>query len=185
MFYGFGNPPCGTTEECLADSTSDNKDASYSWWIIFVCVRNVFIFTLAAITEAIIVDFCCLRTRLFLTVAGPVVTLYTVQSKGWPFLLTYWGIYAFAFLYGDYPFARQWLYWQDAIDLFNASNPSGNVTNFTSYRNILLLAIVGGAAVSIKRFWVGLILGRNTYSRYATDLSAVMSKVLLIGQVCN
>jgi hypothetical protein len=100
-------------------------------------------------------------------------------------MMTTWGLYSFMLLYGNHPFARNWLYWQDAIELFNESNPSGGVTSLEFYRNLLTLAVIVGVLVSVKRFWIGLIIGRNTYSRYAGDLAAVMEKVLLVGQVAE
>jgi hypothetical protein len=69
--------------------------------------------------------------------------------------------------------------------MFNATNPSGGVTQAALYQRVLLLAISVGICVSIKRFWVGLFLGRQTFHRYATDLATLMQKVLLIGQVAN
>lgn len=141
--------------------------------------------TLAVITKSIVIDFLCIRTRAMLNFLGPVVTLYTVQSKGWPFLMTTWGVYSFILLYGKHKFASNWLYWQDSIELFNETNPSGGVPSHALYRNVLILAIAIGALVTVKRFWIGIIIGRHTYSRYAADLASVMSKVLLIGQVAE
>lgn len=45
--------------------------------------------------------------------------------------------------------------------------------------------IAVGGVVAIKRFYVGLILGRQTFSRYAGELEEVMRKALLIGQVAT
>jgi hypothetical protein len=159
--------------------------ASYSWWILFICVRHALMLTLAAATKAIVIDFLCVRTRALLSLCGPVVTLFTVQSKGWPFLLTSWAIYSFMLLFGDHPFAKNWLYFQKGVDLFNETNPSGGITSLAAYRNVLILGIAVGLAVAIKRFWVAIILGRHTFSRYANDLAAVMAKVLLVGQVAE
>jgi hypothetical protein len=207
LFYWADNPPCGTYDECLAKKaiefnnsilniTADNgnlfnnfwensKEASYSWWILFIFVRHVLMVTLAALSQEIVVDYLCMRTQIALKTVGPMVTLYTVQSKGLPFIMTFWGMFSFMFLYGKTRFANNWLFWQDVIDMFNASNPSGGVTGLNAYKTVLILSIAVGVSVSFKRFWVGLFLGRQTFHRYAADLAVLMRKVLLLGQVAT
>lgn len=76
-------------------------------------------------------------------------------------------------------------YWQDVIDLFNRNNPGGNITHSENYRIILILMIVCGGAVAAKRFYIGLELGKKTYSRYAQDLEKVMKKTLLLSEVAH
>ena len=49
----------------------------------------------------------------------------------------------------------------------------------------MILAVCLGIAVTAKRFWVGLFLGRQTYDRYADDLAKVMKKTILVGQVAS
>jgi hypothetical protein len=41
------------------------------------------------------------------------------------------------------------------------------------------------AVVAVKRFWVGFWFGKKTFHRYAEDLTTVMKKSLLIGQVAG
>ena len=67
----------------------------------------------------------------------------------------------------------------------NANNPSGFVTSALAYRTILLIAVCVSFVVCVKRFYVGLHLGRQTVSRYAEDLAKVMKDALLIGNVAT
>ena len=85
-----------------------SNQASVSWWLLFVGVRQVLTFTAAKATQAWLVDFLALRTRWFVKLFGPFITLLIVQSKGWPFLTLTWALYDFALLYGDGRFARHW-----------------------------------------------------------------------------
>jgi len=62
------------------------------------------------------------------------------------------------------------LYWQDTIELFNRTNPGGNVTVDSQYKSLLSLMCAWGLIVAAKRFYVGLRLGQKTYQRYAVDL---------------
>lgn len=202
LFYVFDNPPCGTQEDCLqeqyqefilgknstapfAEFFGSNRydGASVSWWLIFLGVRQAITFALARMTEAFVIDFLSLGTQLTRRFLGPVLALFIVQSKGWPVRLIFWGAYNFALLYGDRRFARHWLYWQDVIALFNRANPAGNVTHSKNYLKILALAMGVGAVVAVKRFYMGLTLGKSTYVRYAQDLERLMKKILLVSQI--
>jgi hypothetical protein len=58
------------------------------------------------------------------------------------------------------------LYWQDTIHLMNANNPSGNVLRSSQYASCLVVAMIVSFFVAIKRFWLGLTLGRKAYSKF-------------------
>jgi hypothetical protein len=104
LYHLADNPPTGKGKD------THSEYASASWWLIFICIRQVTVVTLAKCTEVIFIDFLALQTRSVLRLFGPVVTLLIVQSKGWPFLVTSWGLYNFGLLAGSHPFARHWLY---------------------------------------------------------------------------
>jgi len=60
---------------------------------------------------------------------------------------------------------------------------SGGVPDNDWYRRVLIIAIIWGCAVAVKRLWLGLHLGRKTYTNYAEDLARVMAKILLLCEV--
>jgi hypothetical protein len=157
--------------------------ASISWWIIFICIREVSIVIMAKCIEAVIVDFLAIQTRAILRTLGPVITLLFVQSKGWPFLLSCWGILNFLLITGDNRFNHHWLFWQDVWGLFNENNPSGDVTNTLWLLRICAVASALGAAVSCKRVFVGVYLGRQTFANYSDKLAIIMHKMLQVSQV--
>ena len=142
------------------------QDASISWWILFLTCRQLVTLTMALITQALVVDFLALGSRYsILRYCGPIPTLLIVQSKGWPFISTFWGTYNLILLSGDSRYARHWFYFQDFIELFNEENPGGNVINSSTNYAILRLMIIVGVCVSIKRLVVGLFLGRQTFGK--------------------
>jgi hypothetical protein len=55
--------------------TVDPNRASASWWILFICVRQVITFSLANAMQVIIVDYFCLGSRVSLSIIGPMLTL--------------------------------------------------------------------------------------------------------------
>lgn len=191
LFYLVENPPCGTQSECieqqrlnelqnLANALGNNRtattgnpfrtndlseQASISWMILFFGGRQVATFTMARMTMAFVIDFLCLRTALFVQMIGPMLTLSIVQSRGWVFVMFWWGVYNFAFNYGTNKFARHWLFFQDAVDLFNDVNPSGGFTASEPYLKAICVMVVAGFIISLKRFWVGLVLGKQTFCK--------------------
>jgi hypothetical protein len=173
----FDNPPTGKFPP------ESSEKASASWWIIFVCIRQVSIVAISKCLEVLIVDFLALQTTAILRSCGALFTLLVVQSKGWPFLMMFWGIFNFALVTGDSPFNKHWLYWQDVWGLFNETNPSGTVTSSTWFSIICTVSAIVGAAVSVKRVAVGVVLGRQTFSNYSEQLAKVMNKMLQISQV--
>jgi hypothetical protein len=182
LFYFAGNPPTGTAtgEERGTPGTTPSS----SWWLLFT-VRQVITFSMSLATQAFIIDFSCVGTRAMVRLVGPMVTLFIVQSKGWPFVVLAWGLFDFALLYGDNNFARHWLYYQDFVGLFNSENPSGHVVDSDSYRKILVISVAVALTTAAKRFVVGLYLGRQTFHHYGGQLAKVMNKMVLIAEVAT
>lgn len=163
LFYILSNPPM------QVGYNPDNKTfPSISWFILFLCVRQAITFSLARATEILLIDLVALKTRLMIRVLGPLITLVVVQSKGWPFIITWWAVYDLCMLSGEGGFANHWMFYQDIITMFNDSNPSGNITNSDWNYRILYVALVLGLVVALKRFFVGLYLGGRQYCKYET-----------------
>ena len=180
LFYVFGNPTTGVQE-----SGVDSPLASASWWLLFIFVRQLITFSLALAAQLFIIDFLALGTRVMLRLLGSVLTLLIVQSKGWPFVVFFWGVFDFAMLFGTGPFAKHWLYWQDPMALFNEKNPSGHIVDSFLYQQILTIALCLSAIVAVKRLTVGLYLGRQTFTRYGEQLASVLRKMVLVSEVAN
>ena len=83
------------------------NEASYSWWLLFVA-RQLITFNLAKFTEAILIEYLALRSKLCVWLLGPFVTLFLVQSKGWPVVCFLWSLFDFFLLYGHGEFAAHW-----------------------------------------------------------------------------
>jgi hypothetical protein len=136
LFYLAGNPPYGilANKGQPVNGTLINKDGevvdpdsySVSWMLLFIA-RHLLTLALAKATELLLIDFLSIHCKSTVTIFGPWPTLFILQSKGWPFILWTWNIFNYALLFGSGPFNSHWLYFQDVVDLFNRSNPSGNV----------------------------------------------------------
>jgi len=179
LFYVGENPIRGINED---GATGDHP--SISWWLLFA-TRQVITLTLAFCMQGFIIDFLALGSRAMIRIVGPIVTLLIVQSKGWPFIFFFWGIFNFAMNYGSHPFAYHWLFWQDAVGMFNEQNPSGHVVDSPTNATILKLAVSISAIVAVKRFLVGLYLGRQTFHHYGHRLAKTMNKMVLVSEISN
>jgi len=115
LYYGFDNPPCGYTVCKLPPQTNTNSSfvlvvasASVSWWLMFLLARQVVTLSLAIGTQAFLVDYLAIRTKLIVKAFSPLISLFVIQSKGWPLTLIFWGFYDFLLLYGRHHFAEHW-----------------------------------------------------------------------------
>lgn len=163
IFHAFGNPRI--TVGCLTVKDHPDPCPSLSWFLNFLLIRQFIAYSLARATEILIIDFVALKTNLFLRVLGPIPTLMFVQSKGWPFHLSSWAFYSMILNSGANKFARHWLFYQHGLRLFNDNNPAGDIPNSWLNYRILQLAFVFGGVIGVKRFLVGLYLGKRTYGK--------------------
>lgn len=94
-----------------------------------------------------------------------------------------WGVLDLGLLHGSSRFARHWLYFQETIDIFNETNPSGLVTDSIWNTRALTIAVTVSAVVAIKRLWLGLYLGKKLFANYAEDLAKVVKKMVVLYDV--
>lgn len=69
--------------------------------------------------------------------------------------------------------------------MFNANNPAGTVTESVLWISILGCALLLGSAVSLKRLYLGLQLGKRAYNSYGEKLAGIISKMLLVSEVAT
>ena len=75
LYYYMGNPTLDFMNQATA-----------SWWLIFLA-RQTLTFELALIAESFMIGLA-LRSKLVVRIFGPLVTLFIINSKGWPFIST-------------------------------------------------------------------------------------------------
>jgi hypothetical protein len=178
LFYLRGNPTHNDTNTSKAGAPSSS-------YILLFCCRQVITFSMALAMQAFMIDFICLGTKLMLRLVGPVVTLLIVQSKGWPHIFFWWALFDFSMVSGAGAFAQHWAYYQKLIPLLNEENTSGNLVTSELYVRILTIVLSVSLVVAVKRFAIGLYLGRQTFSHYGLSLAEVMNKMLLVSKVAS
>ena len=115
----------------------------------------------AKMWEMFIIDFLAMKTGILRAIVGPYVSLWLVQSQGWPFQAVIWGLANQIFLAGTSPFVNHWLFFQDSIGVFNRENASGNVLDHPTYRAFLICTIVFGAVTAVKRVVLSNVIGKR------------------------
>lgn len=180
LYYGLGNPIRRTDDQ---NSDENSNNASWSWWILFLGIRQPLMYSLAVATQVVVVDFTILQARIITKWMGPIVTLLFVQARGWPFIIFAWGVYDFIFLLGDRQFPRHWLFWQDAFTVFSKSNPAGDVTNAHRYYLIVVICMIVSSLVALKRVAVSLFLGRQRFGHFGGELADCMKNMVLISEI--
>lgn len=74
-------------------------------------------------------------------------------------------MYDLGLLSGSRQFVHHWAYWQDVILMFTTENPSGEVTSNSIYLLLIRLSMIVSGSVTLKRFLVGIFLGRQTFRK--------------------
>jgi len=176
FYYRLGNPILSILP----------TDASISWWILFA-IRNYLTFQLAYVIEYLFVDVSAMRSLLSIQVVGPLATLYIINAKGWPFILTSWGLLNLLLIQDGHQnniFFSHWLYFTD-IEMFTAENPSGGVVGSDTYKEILMSMIIAGVATALKRTVLAVYLGKRIYTHYKPKLEKVMEAMILLTEVAD
>jgi len=96
-----------------------------------------------------------------------------------------WSACNIGLLYGQSRFVNHWGYWQDYVGLFNECNSSGSILSSGTNLRVQFVAMALSGVVAIKRLLIGFQQGRKTYLNYAEELSALMTKILLISEISN
>jgi hypothetical protein len=157
------------------------NDTSVSWWILFV-IRSYLTLILAYVTEYLVVDVLATRSPVSVQTFGPLFTLYVMNAKGGPFLLTFWGVWNFVLVHGNSD--EHWFYSTD-IEMLNPANRADGIVDSELYTDILLSMIVAGVATSVKRTILALYLGKRVYIHYKPKLEKVMFDMLLLTEVAE
>jgi hypothetical protein len=149
------------------------KEASISWWFLFIGVRQPITFCLAVLMQILFIDFFMSRTRYFPKLIGTELALALGQSKGWPCIVFFWALIDIILMFGRRPFASHWLYYQSFLDLMNSTNPSGDIPNSITYKRVIYLAIGLSTATTLKRTMMANFVGQRVVGKYIYVLVSV------------
>eukprot|EP00577_Skeletonema_sp_RCC1716_P003879 CAMPEP_0113387966 /NCGR_PEP_ID=MMETSP0013_2-20120614/8829_1 /TAXON_ID=2843 ORGANISM="Skeletonema costatum, Strain 1716" /NCGR_SAMPLE_ID=MMETSP0013_2 /ASSEMBLY_ACC=CAM_ASM_000158 /LENGTH=1582 /DNA_ID=CAMNT_0000270919 /DNA_START=159 /DNA_END=4907 /DNA_ORIENTATION=- /assembly_acc=CAM_ASM_000158 len=184
LYYACGNPLTGGKGEVAALIESGDFQGSWSWWILFI-LRQFIILSCVKAGEVISIDIIALRTPIFVKVFGSFATLMFVQARGWPYVITFWGVFDILTLYGTNAFAKHWLFWQDLVGMCNEQNPAAAFLHGSFYLRVLLSMIFVGVVTSLKRLMLATFLGRRSFAHYGPEFETILAKMILVSQVAH
>jgi hypothetical protein len=110
------------------------------------------------------IDFLVLSTRFVSRTLGPWVTIFCIQSKGWPFVLGAWALWDLLLLQGNSKFDYHWLYWT-GIRIYAEGNSGSYIISSETYLRILLAAVLIAVMTTLKRTMSTLYFGRRMFGR--------------------
>lgn len=119
---------------------------------------------MARIIQFIVIDSLVLNFKVISKLVGPWVTIFCLQSKGWPFVLGVWGLLDLILLQGDDPFQQHWLYFT-GIPIYSTANSGSYILASEEYLRVLIAMVLAGFAASLKRTWVTLYFGRRNFGK--------------------
>lgn len=178
LYYPLGNPEV----DALPGKTR------LSWWFNFAG-RQVITLELARLTQWLLLDLWLCRSgssareRPWWKV-DPLVTLWSIHSRGWPFLISTWALWDLLILHGDNPFNTHWLYWTGWALYSNENANSGAfVISSDLYLRILLAMLVAGIATAAKCVYVVLQFSRRQVQTFQIRLKAILGELVTVSQI--
>jgi len=174
LFYYCGNP---SPPEFFPGS------ATLSWWFNFVG-RQLLIFELARLTQFFMIDFLVLSTRFVSRGLGPWVTIFCIQSKGWPFIIGSWGLWALLLLQGNSKFDYHWLYFT-GIEIYSVGNSGSYIISSENYLRILLAMVIAGVLTTLKNTLITLYFGKRMFEAYKPRLEEILNDIIMISEVAE
>ena len=158
-------------------------DSALSWWLLFI-TRQLLTLQLAFATEYVLVEAIACRSPVAIKLFGPLMTLFAMQAKGWPFLMASWATWDLLLLHGGHAFAKNWLFYLD-IPMLSEANGDDGFLESEIYLRSLLAAIFAGIMTAIKRTYLALYMGRRTFDHYKPQLEQLMINIVLIAHIAD
>jgi hypothetical protein len=149
-----------------AGGSGGNTGTNYLKCISSTCTagRHLLVFELARFCQFVMIDCLVLSSRFVSHSLGPWVTIFCIQSKGWPFVVASWGLWSVILLHGDHEFQLHWLHFS-GIAIYSSANSGSYILNSATYLRILLCMVLAGVLGTLKRTTVTLIFGRRMFGK--------------------
>lgn len=173
LFYNVGNPELDFLP----------GQATVSWWLNFLG-RQLLVLEIARFTEYILIDVLTMSSKAVVQMLGPWVTIFCLQSKGWPFLVAFWGAYDMILLHGNNPFQVHWLYWT-GIRLYSQANSGSYILSSSVYLRVLIGMVLAGVATTLKRTVLTLYFGKRSFDVYKPKLEEILNDIIVITEIAE
>jgi len=154
------------------------NNASISWWLNF-CGRQLITLQIAFWAQYVLIDFFVLSCKPVANLLGPLLTVWAIQSRGFNFIITTWGVVDAILLHGDNDFQNRWMHWT-GWKIYQPTEYGVKILSSTLYSRILISMIVAGVISSIKRTWFGVLFDRKILRRFKPRLQGILKDILVL-----
>jgi hypothetical protein len=153
-----------------------------AWWLNFIA-RQVVTLELSRLMQVIWIDGCMLGA-IGVKWLGALPTFLVLRSKGWPFILSMWGLLDTLLMQGNNRFQRNWLYWT-GIEFYNRDVDNEDVAVLATklYWRILLAMMFTGVAAAIKRTVFAIRFRRRQFREFKPRLESILRDIVLVSEV--
>jgi hypothetical protein len=160
-------------------------NATASWWFLFGA-RQAITLEVAIAVEHILVEGLALRTKCFVYMMGPLLTLGLIQARGWPVVAVLWSLLDMLILHGNDAFQRNWLFFT-GVRLFSSEKDSAGTIILDSdlYLRFLSAMLLVGSCHAIKRTFLALAFGRRSLVSYKRKLELIVADVFIVTEVAE
>jgi hypothetical protein len=139
---------------------------------------------LSKFSQIILIDGLIVSSKFVSNALGPRITIFCLQSKGWPFIALAWGFWDLILFQGPNEIKQHWLYFT-GFKIYTEGNSGAFIINSEFYLNTLFSMVFCGLAVSLKRTMITLFFSGRMVDTYKPRLEEILNDVITISEVAE
>jgi hypothetical protein len=139
---------------------------------------------LSRFSQIILIDGLIVSSKSVSNALGPGITIFCLQSKGWPFIVLAWGFWDLLLLQGPSELQQHWLYFT-GLRIYTKGNSGAFILNSEFYLKTLFSMVFCGLAVSLKRTMIALFFSGRMVDTYKPRLEEILNDVITISEVAE
>ena len=139
---------------------------------------------LSKFSQIILIDGLIVSSKLVSNALGPGITIFCLQSKGWPFIALAWGFWDLILFQGPNESKQHWFYFT-GFKIYTEGNSGAFIINSEFYLKMLFSMVFCGLAVSLKRTMIALFFSGRMVDTYKPRLEKILNDVITISEVAE
>jgi hypothetical protein len=139
---------------------------------------------LSKFSQIILIDGLIVSSKSVSNVLGPGITIFCLQSKGWPFIALAWGFWDLLLFQGPNEIKQHWLYFT-GFKIYTEANSGAFIISSEFYLKTLFSMVFCGLAASLKRTMITLFFSGRMVDTYKPRLEEILNDVITISEVAE
>jgi hypothetical protein len=137
---------------------------------------------LARLSQTFLIDSLVVTMRS--VSSFPTVTIFCLQSKGWPFISAAWAFWDLLLLQGSSNLKQHWFYFT-GWKIFLQQNSGAYILQSELYLRLLFVMILSGIIESTKRAYFAIFFSGRMVDMYKPRLEEILEDVILISEIAE